>query len=48
MLDEYIETIHASAAMEQVYYGGENWEESVAWVRDFLQKRTDYLKEELR
>lgn len=42
-LDEYMETIQASAAIEQVYYGGENWQEETEKLKDFLEKRTDYL-----
>lgn len=47
-LDEYIQTVYASTAMEQVYYGKDNMEEEFVLLRDFLQKRTDFLKEELR
>lgn len=43
-LDGYAEDIRASAALEQIYYGGENWEEETQKLKEFLEKRTDYLK----
>ena len=47
-LEQYAETIQASAAMEQIYYGGEDWEEEVSKMRDFLEKRTVYLEKVLQ
>lgn len=47
-LDEYIRTIRDSMAMESACYGEEEWDEEVARLRDFLQKRMAFLEKELQ
>lgn len=46
--EDIIHTVKASASMDQTYYDNEGWEEEVYQMKEFLQKRKDFLSEELR
>ena len=46
-LEDYIQTIQESVAMEQICCGRENLEEENQYLREFLKARVDFLMDEL-
>jgi len=47
-LEDSIQTVKASAFMDQTYYDNEDWEEEVYQMKQFLQKRKEFLTEEFQ